>query len=532
MGCGTSSTSSPTVAPTPERSSAVASSAQKDARVTPSKSAQPGIGESPTVQIDNTSNISSKRSFKLAHVGEESFLSNLVTRKVGSITSEYIIHDERALGTGMTCTVKVITHKTTGKEYALKAIRINRLQQDKIAELRREIEIMKVLDHPNIVKLYQTFEDRSCIYLVMELCTGGELFDRLAEQKASKFTENDAAVLISKMVAAINYLHMRNICHRDLKLENFIFENSRPDAEIKLIDFGLSKVYSEGSAMKNVLGTSYYVAPEVLKGSYGIECDLWGIGVLSFMLLSGQAPFGGETDADILKLVKKGHYSFKPERVWNGVSSEAKDFVRKLLVINPEERMTAKQALGHSWLSRRRETLMTAENSAEISDEIYKNLKSYKTFGALKRAALVAIAFSLNQDEIEQARAQFEILDTEKNGIVRLSQLKIVLQEHGVAEAEIMAIFKNIDTDHSGAIDYSEFIAAAMQKRIYLDEERLYDAFHRLDTEGSGFLTQAGLEKVLGGSYSSDDVSVFASSPSLSNEMLHCGTFIQGTKSN
>ena len=311
------------------------------------------------------------RAIALKKVGENSFMSNLVQAHSGSITADYIIDSGAPLGTGMSCVVKRITHRHTGKKYALKAVRLNRIEPDKIADLRREIEIMKALDHPNIIKLYQTFEDHSYIYMVMELCTGGELFDRLADQKNAKFTEPKAADLVSKMLSSLNYIHLRRVCHRDLKLENFIFEHPGSDAEIKLIDFGLSKVYMENAAnMKAVLGTSYYVAPEVLAGNYGMECDLWGLGVLAFMMLCGQAPFSGDEDPDILKLVKIGKFSFVPKNIWRNISSAAKDFISKLLVVDVKARMTAQEALQHPWMTEHRDQKVLAmdQNENELAE--------------------------------------------------------------------------------------------------------------------------------------------------------------------
>ena len=473
----------------------------------------PGKSSSTNSQVSTYSK--SGRAIALRKVGEESFMSNLVQQHSGSITEDYIIDESQPLGTGMTCTVKKITHRHTGKQYALKAIRLNRLQQDKIDDLRREIEIMKALDHPNIIKLYQTFEDHSYIYMVMELCTGGELFDRLADQPGAKFTEVKAADLVSKMLSSLNYIHLRRVCHRDLKLENFIFENESPDAEIKLIDFGLSKVYLDGTVMHNVLGTSYYVAPEVLAGSYGMECDLWGLGVLAYMMLSGQAPFSGDEDKDILKLVKIGKYDFLPKSAWKKVSAKAQDFITKLLVLDPAKRMTSQEALQHPWIVEHRERKVeaTGQDSDELAGEVYSSLQSYRKFAKLKRAALIAIAYTLSQDDIEASRTQFEQLDVAKNGFITLDQLREVLQHQNVSDEEIEKMFNDIDQDHSGTIDYSEFIAAAMQKRVYLDEERLHDAFHKLDVDGTGFLTAEGLTKILGGSFTPEEVNIFISPP-------------------
>ena len=185
------------------------------------------------------------------------------------------------LGEGMTSCVKICTKVATGQRYALKTLQINRMDPAKMQELRDEITIMKGLDHPHIVRLYDVHEEKNKMYLVMEYCEGGELFDRLFQQEGGKFTECKAAQLVQKMLASIHFMHTRNICHRDLKLENFIFEDQTVDSQLKLIDFGLSHRYTKNENMRNILGTSYYMAPEVLKQEYNNKCDLWSIGVIT-----------------------------------------------------------------------------------------------------------------------------------------------------------------------------------------------------------------------------------------------------------
>ena len=242
------------------------------ASVSPTRQAHPPAGKSVTAGTDASSDSkasasvsanASQRTVTLRQVGEQSFMSNLVMSG-GSITEQYDIDGGEVLGEGMSCVVRTCIHRASKRKLALKAVKKNRLQREKIMDMRREIEIMKALDHPNIVKLYQTFEDHSYIYMIMELCTGGELFDGLANCPSGHYEEDRAAELIQKMLSALN-CHMEKFV-TEIKLENFIFENKSPDSEIKLIYFGLSKVYMEGMVMHNVLGTSYYVAPEVLAG--------------------------------------------------------------------------------------------------------------------------------------------------------------------------------------------------------------------------------------------------------------------------
>ncbi|EER08814.1 Calcium-dependent protein kinase, putative, partial [Perkinsus marinus ATCC 50983] len=208
---------------------------------------------------------------------------------------------------------------------------------------------MKMLDHPNIIKLFETLRDHRNIILVMELCTGGELFDRIIE--VGHFTEVQAAIVMQQILRAIYYMHENHIMHRDLKPENFLFSTKEPLEKscLKLIDFGLSTKFGKDDTMTTKAGTPYYVAPQVLGGKYNEACDLWSCGVIMYILLCGYPPFYGETDADVLTKVRLGNYTFNAAD-WKGVSEDAKDLIRKLLKINPKDRYTAEQALNHIWV--------------------------------------------------------------------------------------------------------------------------------------------------------------------------------------
>ena len=205
-----------------------------------------------------------------------------------------------ALGDGGTAQVYKVTHNESGLQYAMKIVNLTKItDKSKKDMLLREIKLIKMLDHPNAVKVYEVFRRLNYIYIVMELCTGGELFDKLYEQpvqdgeKAPRFVEADAQYLIKRMLGALNYLHSNNIAHRDLKLENFIFTSAETDAEIKLIDFGFSRQYLEKDAkMQEMVGTCYYLAPEVLKRDYTQASDLWSLGVVIYMMVTGSVPFG------------------------------------------------------------------------------------------------------------------------------------------------------------------------------------------------------------------------------------------------
>ena len=231
-------------------------------------------------------------------------------------------------------------HDTTG--YAIKSIMKSMIEM-RIDLLERELELLVTVNHPNIIKFYEVYEDSQYIHLVMELCTGGELFDQLISK--GRYTEAEAAKIMYSLLNAVSHLHSLGIVHRDLKPENIMLSTSDDQAEIKIIDFGLAKKFlQEGTGQNTILGSSYYVAPEVLNNSYGLSCDIWSCGVILFMLLSGKAPFDGNSDMTIYDQIRKTNYSTSgPE--WTKISEEAKGFVKLLLNPDHKNRITAKEAL-------------------------------------------------------------------------------------------------------------------------------------------------------------------------------------------
>jgi len=217
-----------------------------------------------------------------------------------------------------------------------------------MTRLATEIEILKKVQHPNIISLKEIIDTKSWLFIITELVTGGELFDKIVE--LGSYSEKDAAILVCKMVSAIQYIHNINIVHRDLKPENLLLKNTNNITEVKIADFGLSKIVGSSMMMQTACGTPGYVAPEVLKASgYDKEVDMWSIGVITYILLCGFPPFYNENLPELFEQIMKADYDF-PEEYWADVSADAKDFIRKLLVVEPTERMTGQQALDHRWL--------------------------------------------------------------------------------------------------------------------------------------------------------------------------------------
>jgi len=246
----------------------------------------------------------------------------VVEHNRNSKLTEYYHIDEntKVLGQGSFGLVQQCVHKATGEKRAVKRLDKEKMSANSRIRLNYEIDILKNLDHPNILRLYEVFETKKYIYLVTEYCQGGELFDEIINR--GKFNERDAAVVIKQLLSAISYCHSKKVCHRDLKPENILIDN-KETLSIKLIDFGTSQRFEDEENMELVLGTAYYIAPEVLKGHYDEKCDIWSIGVILYILLSGEPPFPGSDDKEILKCVVQGKYGFTRE-VWKSRSEEAK----------------------------------------------------------------------------------------------------------------------------------------------------------------------------------------------------------------
>jgi len=266
---------------------------------------------------------------------------------MANFSSDYDLKAE--IGKGAFSVVHLAIYKKTGEKCAVKIIDKKEASNETESEkrLRTEVDILKRVKHENIVGLRDIYETSEKLYLVMELVTGGELFDKIVEK--GSYSEREASIIVRKILSAIQYLHSCGIAHRDLKPENLLLR-SENDTEVMLSDFGLSKIIGDDALMQTACGTPYYVAPEVLSATgYGQEVDCWSVGVITYLLLCGFPPFYGESLPEVFEQIMKADYDF-PEPYWNDISAEAKDLIAKLLVVDPKDRYTPTQALQHPWI--------------------------------------------------------------------------------------------------------------------------------------------------------------------------------------
>ena len=403
----------------------------------------------------------------------------------------------KKLGKGGYGKVFQVKNKSTNKLYACK--KLSKLNIKNVKKFQNEIEVLMKMDHPNIVKLYEVFESDNSLYLIMEECYGGELFDRILHRinTNNMYTEREACLLMKQIIGAIEYCHNNGIAHRDLKPENLLYlkEGSEEDNPLKIADFGLSQSFNLKKMLTSKVGTSYYVPPEILAGNYTEKCDIWSAGIILYILLSGEPPFNGPNDETIFARIKTYKYEF-PEQKWSKVSVEAKDLLSKML-IQEDKRLSASQVLQHPWFDIIKNEKITFEKLNFGKDNFFKE---YKDSNQLKKIVLLYIASKLEENEIFDLKNLFKAFDKDENGQIDYKEFEQGLMELNSEELnkdEIRQFFNDIDADNNGKIDYTEFIAATLQKQIFLKKETLFEAFSALDSDRDCKITKEELMKIL-----------------------------------
>ena len=373
---------------------------------------------------------------------------------------------------------------------------IEKVQENMVddLEIKNEVNILKSLSHPNIVKIYEFFDTVLYYYIVTEYCKKGELFSYIT----NVYNERQLAVLFYQVFSGLCYLHEKKILHRDLKLENLMISEVEKDIVtgeeyfwIKIIDFGTAKIFQKNRTEKTVIGSSYYIAPEVLRKKYNEKCDTWSVGVILYMTLAGCAPFDGDDDKEIIKSIKIGKYNKNDERFVKH-SPEVKDLLSKLLEKNIDKRLSAKEALNHPWFEKYGGRNLFSNFKPEDIKSYIENLFNYKYNSKLQELVIAFLVHNLsNNDETLIILKMFRYFN--KSGDCKLTKKELTeglysYKDKDEVDEMVDVIFNSLDGDNNGYIEYEEFLRACIDKKNLMTREKLKYAFRFLDKDNSNTL--------------------------------------------
>uniref|UniRef100_A0A9I9CS58 non-specific serine/threonine protein kinase n=1 Tax=Cucumis melo TaxID=3656 RepID=A0A9I9CS58_CUCME len=393
---------------------------------------------------------------------------------------------------GHTCRATVKKGELKGKQVAVKVIpKAKMTTAIAIEDVRREVKILKALSgHKNLVHFYDACEDHDNVYIVMELCEGGELLDRILS-RGGKYTEDDAKSVLIQILNVAAFCHLQGVVHRDLKPED-------ESSQLKAIDFGLSDFVKPDERLNDIVGSAYYVAPEVLRRSYGTEADVWSIGVIAYILLCGSRPFWARTESGIFKAVLKADPNFD-DPPWPSLSSESRDLVKGLLNKDPEKRLTAAQALSHPWFKDSKEVKIP------LDVHLLKLMRVYMCSSSLRKAALKALSKTLSIDEQGYFKIQFALLEPNKNGTISLENIKETLMKNGteaMKESRTIDFLASLNALQFRRMDFEEFCAATLSVRQLEDlghwEQLARSAYEAFEKDGNRAIMIEELASELG----------------------------------
>lgn len=449
---------------------------------------------------------------------------------IGDVSRDYLIKEE--LGEGSFGKVSVAIHRATGAKRVVKTIQVTNAVQSSL--IKQEIELMKKLNHPNILRLHETYHCGYRIALILELCEGGPLYDRLVTHSSEQLNEAQLAIWMQQILSAVCFCHDRGVVHRDIKPENILFVSTAKDSPIKIIDFGLSSTMQRirdtaaeitpengeshsGGLLSRMLpkktqqqrkqrrmqcaGTPHYMAPEMIRGQYDEKCDIFSVGVILYQMLSGRHPFfvAGLDDRETVKhkILYENPSTDTPE--FKTVSPEAIQLVKWMLQKDPKKRCSAREALEHIWIAR------AGRNrngfSSELTKSVFEGLREWQGQNKLRQAVCLLLAQEMGESEIQELRRKFEAIDLSGDGTITLNELNKCIAHVGVKmrEEEIKQVFESLDRSGTKVIYYTEFISALLSRRVRLEEKQLRNVFARLDTRGEGRIAVRELHEALKG---------------------------------
>jgi calcium-dependent protein kinase len=400
-------------------------------------------------------------------------------------------------------------HTPTNSYRSLKVIKKQYIKyQDGSKEFLNEISILSDLSHPHILKIYEYFQDQSNFYIAGELAVGGDLFDQIS--KFQHYSEKKAATIMQQLLSCVSYLHSKSIVHRDIKPDNIILDTMpNGDFSIKLVNFMTANFFiSEPTSevMKQKVGTPYYIAPEVLEKKYTEKCDIWSCGVILFILLCGHPPFEGEESWEVVESVKKGIFNFDRDE-WTSVTIDAKNLIKKMLVKDPNKRLSAKECLKDPWIVKHSKTIKEIDlKSIPLMKE---NIQKFASKKKLQQTLIAFMVHQMNTNDIaKEVRELFKQMNTSGDGRLSYEELKqgyFKFFKDSFSEEEFEELIKNLDQDGSGYIEYEEFLRATISMETLLSEKNLQIAFDFYDTDKSGKLSREEIKAILG-NYGSEEI--------------------------
>lgn len=400
------------------------------------------------------------------------------------------------IGTGAFAEVWLAKHRRTGDTRAVKIFKKAELSEEEVNSrtVFMEVEILRSLDHPNVLKVYEYFENDENFYIVMEYCEGGDVFDRLA--KAGTFTERYAARVMRYLLKGLCYLHSKHVVHRDIKPENLLVTNSGSydDFSIKIIDFNIATRKAQ-KKIHGVFGTTDYMAPEVFRGIYDEKCDLWSCGVVLYLMVSGNLPFPSPNDEVAERAICEGKYTF-PRNLFVNISNDCKDLISRLLLKNPSSRLSASEALNHKWL-----TIAEEKFDIKTMKSTIRRMQSLTQVSKLKEVFTTFMISQLSKgSNLKKFENIFHAIDTDRNGVITRDELVTQLckeMSKEEAEDEARKMLRVIDNDGSGEIDYTEFLRVAIDEETLLTKENLKKAFVYFDKDSSDAIEKSEIKEWL-----------------------------------
>lgn len=370
-------------------------------------------------------------------------------------------------------------------KFAIKTIKKNFVNPYSIQSIEREVNILRQLDHPNIVNYVETYEDRKFIYIVMEYIPGNNLLKLISRKKEKEFSEIDIRKILKVLLTTVQYLHNQKMIHRDLKPSNILFSSDDNYQSMKLIDFGLSINKCDKDSYR--VGSPYYMSPELVNGEFCYESDVWSIGVVLFLMATGKQPFQANTKEEVYRIIKRANYDQKALDECH-CSDELRDLIKKILVVDPKERLNVSGCLEHVFLSNERGS--TGENFF-IDHNILKSLRDFNQNNILQKEILFLMARISSETEIANLRKVFSLFDKDNSGEIEYRVFPQVFEKLGfrIQDQEMKQIFDELDFHKDGRVNYSEFLAATLNSIKFEKETKLWSVFQYFDPNNTGFIT-------------------------------------------